>query len=61
MSERQRWGFFLNVGIGGLIWVFLKIWEVGFGGCFLKVFFFFLEKKIKIYCFGGFVGFVGLV
>ena len=62
VSERQRWGFFLNVGIGGLIWVFLKIWEVGFGGCFLKVFFFlFVREKIKIYCFGGFVGFVGLV
>ena len=59
VSERQRWGFFLNVGIGGLIWVFLKIWEVGFGGCFLKVFFFFfVREKIKIYCFGGFVGLV---
>ena len=47
VSERQRWGFFLNVGIGGLIWVFLKIWEVGFGGCFLKVIFFFFREKNK--------------
>ena len=61
VSERQRWGFFLNVGIGGLIWVFLKIWEVGFGGCFLKVFFFFLKKKQKFIVLVGLWGLVGVL